>query len=449
MLIEIALCNDRETPPTIPVSEWLFQTKLHVDAGGAAVFLPVRDVLEQDWPEHDEEMRRLHLQYRNRLEFADRPHLLGGLDRHAGRTAGDGGVDDVAAGRGDPADPGPSRSTGALLCMDALAQASPDEVRAGLDAAGRRLRDVARRNRQRRPRSCRRICGRLADEVVEEARAAHGRLLTGLAHVVDDPEALRCFQFMNAVMRDQRVHSQIAALRNSDPTLSYADAQRQVEDAEAGAAVGVAAVPAGVHPDAARGADRPHGRYAQWPAGAGRAAVLPDRWRQDRGVPGPGRVHVRDPPPATSIVSRPTVRWTARDGVAVLMRYTLRLLTAQQFQRATALVCAAELVRRQDEADLGHGAVPDRAVGRHRREPEAVGGGRRAAAARPTIYGGYRLTVLQVQRCPWCGSPITAANVRADEGEPAGAGVLRRRPGPLPVRQGRRGHRGSAGADGG
>src|SRR5690606_42090836 len=31
-----------------------------------------------------------------------------------------------------------------------------------------------------------------------------------------------------------------------------------------------------------------------------------------------------------------------RSGVAVLMRYTLRLLTAQQFQRATALACAAE-----------------------------------------------------------------------------------------------------------
>lgn len=42
-----------------------------------------------------------------------------------------------------------------------------------------------------------------------------------------------------------------------------------------------------------------------------------------------------------------------RDGVAVLMRYTLRLLTAQQFQRATALVCAAELARQADEINWG------------------------------------------------------------------------------------------------
>lgn len=40
-------------------------------------------------------------------------------------------------------------------------------------------------------------------------------------------------------------------------------------------------------------------------------------------------------------------------GVNVLMRYTLRLLTAQQFQRASALLCAMELLRRQNQAELG------------------------------------------------------------------------------------------------
>lgn len=40
-------------------------------------------------------------------------------------------------------------------------------------------------------------------------------------------------------------------------------------------------------------------------------------------------------------------------GVDILMRYTLRLLTAQQFQRAGALVCAMEHLRKQESAALG------------------------------------------------------------------------------------------------
>jgi hypothetical protein len=41
-------------------------------------------------------------------------------------------------------------------------------------------------------------------------------------------------------------------------------------------------------------------------------------------------------------------------GTAVLMRYTLRLLTTQQFSRAASLICALESIRRQDPMILGH-----------------------------------------------------------------------------------------------
>src|SRR5262249_25963103 len=40
-------------------------------------------------------------------------------------------------------------------------------------------------------------------------------------------------------------------------------------------------------------------------------------------------------------------------GCTVLMRYTLRLLTAQQFQRAGSMICACELLRRQQPTALG------------------------------------------------------------------------------------------------
>jgi hypothetical protein len=50
-------------------------------------------------------------------------------------------------------------------------------------------------------------------------------------------------------------------------------------------------------------------------------------------------------------------------GVSVLMRYTLRLLTIQQFQRAVALVCACESIRLGDTKSWGHAPVLNRPLG--------------------------------------------------------------------------------------
>jgi hypothetical protein len=47
----------------------------------------------------------------------------------------------------------------------------------------------------------------------------------------------------------------------------------------------------------------------------------------------------------------------SRGGVDVLMRYTLRLLTVQQFQRAAALISACELIRMRDTSTLGDARI--------------------------------------------------------------------------------------------
>ncbi len=98
-------------------------------------------------------------------------------------------------------------------------------------------------------------------------------------------------------------------------------------------------------------------------------------------------------------------------GIAVLMRYTLRLLTLQQFQRATSLICACEVIR-QTNPELW-GAEPFRIglwVGRRstpNRTSEAAESIKRdhGTISYQGAVGGSG-TPAQLTNCPWCGSEI-------------------------------------------
>ncbi len=91
-------------------------------------------------------------------------------------------------------------------------------------------------------------------------------------------------------------------------------------------------------------------------------------------------------------------------GVDVLMRYTLRLLTAQQFQRAGALICAMEHLRR-NATDLGEepftigiwvgGAVTPNAKAEARQVLRKLNRGE--------SYAENKFVVL---RCPWCAAQM-------------------------------------------
>jgi helicase-like protein len=101
---------------------------------------------------------------------------------------------------------------------------------------------------------------------------------------------------------------------------------------------------------------------------------------------------------------------SGQQGVAVLMRYTLRLLTIQQFQRATALICACEVIRRADPEKWG--TEPFRIglwVGQ-KTTPNTTDQADEAIQMAHG-YGNFRAGKMsgspaQMTNCPWCGSKI-------------------------------------------
>ena len=94
------------------------------------------------------------------------------------------------------------------------------------------------------------------------------------------------------------------------------------------------------------------------------------------------------------------------NGVTIIMRYTLRLLTLQQFERATALVCACEYMRKQYNIPgkeisiglwIGSGMTPN-----HIKDAtETIKKIREDSTA--TIY---EANPMQITKCPWCGADI-------------------------------------------
>ena len=118
--------------------------------------------------------------------------------------------------------------------------------------------------------------------------------------------------------------------------------------------------------------------------------------------------------------------YDAGRGLAVIMRYTLRLLTIQQFQRATTLLCAMEMLREESAQSLekwgkspftlglwvGNKVTPGNTEQSHK-VIEAVRDGQRTFGATPA----------QLTFCPWCGSSILEGRdiiVDRDEGRKPG-----------------------------
>ena len=114
-------------------------------------------------------------------------------------------------------------------------------------------------------------------------------------------------------------------------------------------------------------------------------------------------------------------------GVEVLMRYTLRLLTQQQFQRASSLACAMEHIRRR-ESDLGDAEF---SIGiwlggdsTPNRRDDA-----RQVLRKLNQGDDWAENKFVILRCPWCSAamgPVDKANIKGKppRGAPKVAGYI-------------------------
>ena len=101
-------------------------------------------------------------------------------------------------------------------------------------------------------------------------------------------------------------------------------------------------------------------------------------------------------------------------GVSVIMRYTLRLLTSQQFERSGRLIAALEFLRyHQNDLDVELGEAPIRLgmwVGKAT-TPNKLDEAEKcidAMKSSPSVEKALEKNKFQVSACPWCGCRLAS-----------------------------------------
>ncbi|MFI5906027.1 helicase-related protein [Dactylosporangium sp. NPDC051541] len=230
---------------------------------------------------------------------------------------------------------------------------------------------------------------RTGERHVGAATIALKRMRRGLKVLESEPEAARAFRLMNAAMADQR----------SRQDFIRADAAGVVDDGSSQSwrpfqiAFILLNIDGLTHCESD---DRQIADLLWFPTGGGKTEAYL------------GLI-------AYAILLR-RLRDRTDGGVSVLMRYTLRLLTLQQFERAAGLVCALELIRRKhlpDTVPISLGLW----VGR-KATPNTVD---RAGTALRKLQQGQSVdeeNPVQLLGCPWCGADLGPDDYRIRVGPP-------------------------------
>lgn len=411
-IVTVAVVND--SPGSGP-SGAVFQVGFKVSAVGDADIVPYPEV---ELPDRDEEERSLDLLYRNQRTYA----IGHGCAAEWGSVNEAGTVPFVRAvampayevvslspnvyltdDHGNPVIDSNGKRKLVAVSMDALARGS-EEGAAQVELVLSQYEKWIERREAEVPELLPRY-QEPASEHMRRARAALARMRTGWGLVVTNERAAQAFRWANEAMLLQQVRSgfELREARQNGDGLWRVDGMHPAPD-----------VPSG------RGYWRPFQI-------AFLLAVLPELvepGRQTRGdvdliffPTGGGKTEAYLGAAAVSLLSR-RLRNPDDAGTDTLMRYTLRLLTAQQFLRAASLVCVLEDIREQNSDILGAAPFGIGIWLGSSSTPntwDAALKNLRALRRQP-----HEQNLFLLLRCPWCGAQMGPRPKRGGGQEPIG-----------------------------
>lgn len=417
-LVTLFLVNEQLPAATNVDERWLFQVELAAEATDeSAPFVGRSLALPAETGSSDAEVQHLDLLYRDTVEFA----VGHGIAVHADIAPGDphraiavrtaviprSEVAKIEAPRpDDPAldDAERARLGRVTFDMEALSKLDGPAAAAALSPLVEAYEHWLDRQ-QARGATLARDQAAVANEAIGRARSIATRLRAGIDLLAANTVAAEAFAFANHAMWQQRLHTLVAAERRKDPKLSLPDAEALVAQTPnwswrpfqlAFVLVNLPALVDPTHPE--RQLDTGTADLLFFPTGGGKTEAylgLTAFTLAVRRLQGEVSGH------------------SGEGGVGVLMRYTLRLLTAQQFQRAATLICACEVRRRELVAAgddrwgqtpfrigmwVGGSVIPNKAMDAAQAIEELKNTGW-AKGARPT----------SLVACPWCGEELDPA----------------------------------------
>lgn len=405
-LVTLFLVNNQARPELNQDAAWVFQPELRVKSSenGKAIF--VRKPFE-NINEVDEELKSLNMIYRKKVEFAVghgvAVHATPAVDDYEKATE----IHTVVLPEYEvPVTETPGSEQGdrpvmqrlfneGLLDMRRLAELPKEELLVDLRILTDDYAEWINEQRQKSQSAELQYYTDSAFSALEHCDEILVRLREGIQVIADNSFALDAFRFANLAMAEQRVHSiyALSKRRKENKNLSDFDVPSNHSWRPFQLAFILLSIPSLVNPSHV---DRTnpiaaHADLLWFPTGGGKTEAYLGVAAFAMGIRRlQGELGGLD----------------GSRGLSVIMRYTLRLLTIQQFQRATSLICAMESIRRKAPEKWGETPFSIGLWVGQKTTPNTTEESHKAIEKEREQQYGVSSSPAQLTTCPWCGSEI-------------------------------------------